>query len=130
MNFVSIEIGAALRRLFVAFEKMSTEDIAKLSDPAFDVEIKFTRRRSKESTEELFTLDLNKLVEDLTGFSSRNEASEFLSKTASTKKVLEKIARHLDIPIFKQDNADILREKIIEATAGARIRSEAIKGGS
>lgn len=130
MNFVSFEIGAALRRLFVALEKMSSEDIAKLSDPAFDVEIKFTRRRSKESSEELFTLDLNKLVEDLTGFSSRNEASEFLAKTASTKKILEKIARHLDIPIFKQDNVDVLREKIIEATAGARIRSEAIKGGS
>jgi hypothetical protein len=130
MNFIGIEVSTALRRLFSALEKLSSDDMAKLADPAFEVEVKFTRRRSKESSEELLAIDLNKLVEDLSEFPSRNEASSFLSQAAPTKKILEKIARHLDIPIFKQDNADTMREKIIEATAGARLRSEAIKGGN
>ena len=45
-----------------------------------------------------------------------------------SKKVLEVIARKLDIPITRQDKIEDLRDKIVEATVGAKIRSQAIQG--
>lgn len=128
MSELGLMYGAALRSVISALENLKDEDLAKLTDPAFHVEIKITRRRSKEDAEAGVTLDLAGIVTKLTAFSSRNEASSFLSSTFETKKPLEQIARHLDIPIIKQDKVETLRDKIIEATTGARIRSVAIKG--
>lgn len=68
------------------------------------------------------------LIDKIMAFSTRQEAQRFLDEHYFTRKALEIIARHLDIPIVKQDKVEILRDKVIEATVGARIRSQAIQG--
>jgi hypothetical protein len=45
-----------------------------------------------------------------------------------TKTELEQIARRLSLPILKQDKAERLRDKILEATIGSRLNSQAIRG--
>jgi len=125
------EISNALRRLINAVEDINEEDFSKLIDESYNIEIRFTRKRNKD---EFITTslekDLTEFISKLTNFSSREEAQRFLDTTCSTRKALEPIARSLDIPVLKQDKVDVLRDKIIEATVGARIRSQAIQGSN
>ena len=129
MSENSSAVGLAMRRLSSALLRLTSDDLEKLSDSSYDVEIKITRRRAKEEVEAGVLENLASIVEKLTNFSSRDEASVFLDSNFSTKRPLEQIARSLDIPVSKKDRIDNLRDKIIEGTTGARIRSEAIKGG-
>lgn len=130
MRESQIEIVAALQRVIAALNRLTEEEIKKLLDESYEVEIRLVRRRQKDDVapNSMEMIDLQTLVLKLTAFGNREEATEFLAATFETKKPLEQIARFLDIPIIKQDKVETLREKIIEATAGARLRSEAIKG--
>lgn len=122
------DLIGALRQLVSALERLSDVDLAKLMNDSYNVEIRFTRKRNKEEIPEIPEADLSALVSKLTAFTSRQEAQGYLDTNYGTKKTLELIARHLDIPIMKQDKIEVLRDKIIEATVGARIRSQAIQG--
>lgn len=122
--------ASALRRLAAAVERMSDDELARLNEPGTEIEIKVLRRRAKDELPSEARLDLVDIIAKLTAFPSRAEASRFLESGFETKKVLEQIARHLDVPVLKQDKTETLRDKIIEATVGARLRSEAIQGGN
>lgn len=122
--------AAALRRVAAALERMSDEELARLSEPEAEIEIKVLRRRLKDGPAPEARLDLVNIALKLTGAASRSEACAFLDEGFGTKKALEQIARHLDVVVSKQDKAESLRDKIVEATVGARLRSEAIQGGS
>jgi hypothetical protein len=61
---------------------------------------------------------------------TREEAMELLKTDGVSKLVLEALARHLDLPVLRSDSVDRLRQRIVEATIGYRINSEAIRGGS
>lgn len=130
MNSHKLQFAIALRRLADAVGRLSEDDISKLADESYSIEIRLIRKRNKEdvitSTQEV---DLAYVVEKLTGFPSREDAQQFLYTNFSTRKSVESIARKLDIPISKQDKVDTLRDKVIEATVGARVRSQAIQGG-
>lgn len=130
MSAPSFLAASALRRLAAALERMSDEDIARLNEPGTEIEIKVLRRRSRDELAPEVRLDLTDIVAKLTGAASRSDASKFLDNSFGTKKALEQIARHLDVVVSKQDKVETLRDKIIEATVGARLRSEAIQGGS
>ncbi|QBC45040.1 hypothetical protein [Iodobacter fluviatilis] len=117
-----------LQRLVLALEKLTENEIDKLADPSFDIDIKISRHKQKEVNGSEEIIELNAFVNEITNFKSREEALIFLGKRFSSKKALEQIARFLDIPNIKQDKIETLREKIVETTTGARIRSEAIQG--
>lgn len=121
------KVATTLRKILLAIEELSQDDLNKLENPLFKIEIKFTKQRIKEKlVDEPF--EMLPLIETLINFPNRDDALNFLNEAIQTKKLLEKIARHLDIPLIKIDNSESLREKIIESTTGARIRSETIKG--
>ncbi len=128
MSEHSSALGFAMRRLSSALLRLTPDDLDKLVDPSYDVEIKLTRRRAKEEADAATVKDMSLVVDKLASFASREDAATFLDSNFSTKKPLEQIARVLDIAVSKKDRVDSLRDKIIEATTGARIRSEAIKG--
>lgn len=128
MSASSSLAAAALRRIASALGQMSDEELARLNDPGTEIEIKVTRRRSKDELTTKAPLDLADTIAKLTGAASRSDASKFLDESFGTKKALEQVARHLDVVVSKQDKAETLRDKIIEATVGARLRSEAIQG--
>ena len=128
MSHSAFLAASALRRVAAILERMSEDEIARLSDPQCEIEIKVIRRRGKEEPAQQVLQDMNELVAKLTAFPSRADASQFMEATFESRKLLDQIARHLDVPVLKQDKLETLREKIIEATVGARLRSEAIKG--
>jgi hypothetical protein len=72
--------------------------------------------------------DLPKLAETLHSLKSRDEGLSLLSSTSLTRRELEALGRLLGTPILKTDNMERLTEKIIEASIGSRLSSEAIRG--
>jgi len=72
--------------------------------------------------------DLPKLAEMLHSLNSRDEGLSLLSSASLTRRELEGLGRLLGTPILKTDNMERLTEKIIEASIGSRLTSEAIRG--
>jgi hypothetical protein len=130
MDTVKQDLSLAFRRLILVFERLDDDDVAKLIDDSYDIEIKFNRKRGRQDKSATEELDLPNVVAHLTNLPSRKDAQKFLDASFGTRKLLEQIARILDVPIIRQDRVETLRDKIIEATVGARIRSQAIQGTS
>jgi hypothetical protein len=131
MNRNNYKLSDALRRLIDAIDILNEDDFSKFSDESYTIEVKFIRRRNKEDiAPTIGESEIKIFIEKLINISSREEAHNFLNINLGTKKSLELIAKKLDILISKQDKIEIIRDKIIEATVGARIRSQAIQGGA
>lgn len=129
MNQQKPKLADAFRNVANAIEKLSEDDISKLSDESFSIEIRLIRKKNKvENLLPIEQPELDGIIKKLTDFSSRNEALQFLNANFPTRKSVDQIARKLDIAISKQDKVETLREKVIEATVGALIRSQAIQG--
>lgn len=129
MSQAEISLRTVFRRLTEALNSLSEDELKKLSDPQFAVEIKVVRRRSKDEQGPLVSdISAEEAIKKLVVQVSRQDAQALLEEQYSSKKALELIARKLDIPITRQDKVDDLRDKIVEATVGARIRSQAIQG--
>ena len=75
------------------------------------------------------TVEFERLKNALGDTKTRDEALSMLSREVLTKKELEVLARSLDLPVLREDNIDRLTRKIIEATVGSRLNSEAIRNG-
>lgn len=117
------------RRITEVISNLSESELRKLADPQYAVEIKSIRRRAKDDVNPLLPdTSAEDVIAQIISLASRQDAQTFLDSKFSSKKALEIIARKLDIPIIRQDKAEDLRDKIVEATVGARIRSQAIQG--
>lgn len=129
MSQAEINILTVFRRLSNALDSLSVDELKRLSDPQYSVEIRAVRRRSKDEPTAVPTdTNVEDVIKEITALGSRQDAQALLDSRYSTRKALEPIARKLDIPIVKSDKVEVLRDKIIEATVGARIRSQAIQG--
>lgn len=129
MSQAEINLLIVFRRLAEALDSLSEDELKKLSDPQYVVDIKAVRRRTKDEPS-LLPADTSAedAIAQITALPTRQEAQVLLDKKYPSKKALELIARKLDIPIIRQDKVEDLRDKIVEATVGARIRSQAIQG--
>jgi hypothetical protein len=72
--------------------------------------------------------DLSKLAEQLQQLESRNDGLSLLYNSELTRKDLEQLARVMDLPVLREDDAERLRHKIVEASIGSRLNSQAIRG--
>jgi hypothetical protein len=68
------------------------------------------------------------IAAELQRLSDREAGVSLLHQRCSTKVSLERLARCLDLPVRREDTAENLRDRIIEATIGFRLRSQAIRG--
>lgn len=129
MSQAEVNLLIVFRRLTEALDSLSEDELKKLSDPQFSVEIKAVRRRTKEDQGPLVPDNsAEEAIAQLAAQANRQDAQALLDARYPSKKALELIARKLDIPIIRQDKVEDLRDKIVEATVGARIRSQAIQG--
>ena len=74
------------------------------------------------------TKNLADLVAQLRALGSREEGLNLLREGQLTKKELEALARLMDLPVPRDDDAERLRQKIVEESIGSRLNSEAIRG--
>ncbi|MCG6494815.1 hypothetical protein [Kitasatospora sp. A2-31] len=85
-------------------------------------------QREVKTLEDPAGVDYDQLREDLSGAPSRESGEEYLESKKLGRSGLLALARSLDIPVRKGDNMKTLKEGIIEATIGYRLRSGAIRG--
>jgi hypothetical protein len=71
---------------------------------------------------------LGTIVVQLRRLESRNEGWSLLDRAQLTKKDLEDLARLMDLPVSREDDAERLRQKIVQESIGARLDSQAIRG--
>ncbi|MHA2743236.1 hypothetical protein [Vibrio harveyi] len=110
--------------------ELSERDVAKLLEGNYEITLKITRKKATHSVYEISQEELSELVEQYNTCASREEGHHFLRERITTKKMLEYFAKNLDVMVLKQDKIEVLREKIVESTIGAKLRSSAIQGTS
>lgn len=127
-----IIISNILQAILDNINGLSNDDLNKIESGNFQIELKITKEKQKKSEEktsssidqETYDLVFNKLNEA----KSREEGITILETHISLKSQLETFARHIDVAVMKSDKVDKIKSSIVDATVGARLRSNAIQG--
>lgn len=118
-----------VQALSSALAALPLEELKKLEDERYTLEIRIVRKKEVIDKKLLGSVEeYYKVYTELQTLTSREEGHQFLTAKFATRAMLEGFARYLDMPISKQDKLESLRDKIVEATIGAVLRSRAIQG--
>lgn len=126
--------GREFARQLGAFLKTLTErDISDIARGAASLQVVRGKRspKAKKPKKEAgipSKTALRQVLEDLHAASDRETGFVRLDQEVATKAALEALARLADLPVQRRDTVDDLRQKIIEATIGYRLRSKAVQG--
>ena len=83
---------------------------------------------SKKTASNVLAAEVGDMASFLLTVDSREEGLKQLEVKQFPRKNLETLARHFQIPIRKEDNAEKLRERIVDAAVGSRLNAQAIRG--
>lgn len=109
--------------------QLTEVDIQKLEKGTHELALSLVKKKSTlVGGAELSEVQMVELLSNLQDCESRDQGYELISRALKNKKELEQFAKHLDVLVLKQDKVDQVKEKIIEATVGAILRSNAIQG--
>ena len=122
-------ISRFLEEITSQLGKLSPNDIAKLESGVYSVSLRIVANKSnKIHSKPITKLTKTQVMEQLKTLKTRDDGYKILSEHFRNKKELEGFARSLDISVSKQDKSEQIREKIVESTIGAFLRSYAIQG--
>jgi hypothetical protein len=128
MNIICVK-EKIKQKLLKEIESLSEEDFQKIDNNTHEVKIKIEKIRKKESQKIELTEDSMKTFEkQLIDLSTRESGIELLSSVLKDKLSAEYFAKFMRVSFLKQDNKEYIINKIVEATIGAKLRSNAIKG--
>lgn len=123
-----------LRQLAELVESLDDSDCDKIADGRLELTLSQTRVQKKEKFKlqdaPAASEEFSKVRDKLSAFSSRDDAERYLSENVQKKSDLILVAREMAIPVHSSDTGDKIRDKIVEATVGYRLRSQAIRGDS
>ncbi|NKC13194.1 MAG: hypothetical protein GKR94_13645 [Gammaproteobacteria bacterium] len=92
------------------------------------VVVEDTKAGQKRASDSIADSELVALVEEMRQCKTRQAAISALERVGSTKTILARVSRLLDLPVQKTSSAEMMAEKVIEATVGFRLRSAAVEG--
>lgn len=125
---VPIEI---LRQVSNFLKRLTREEIEGLSSGQLRLACVSPRQKRQSSNIiAVDTVDPEQLRSILSSMDSRDSGYEYLENLGLNKDKLRRLALGLDLPAPHSDTVDKIKDRIIEATIGYRIRSEAIRGES
>ncbi len=110
---------------------LSSSDMEKLGSGKYELQIKVTRKRStKETTTNPGITEENakELVNLLDSAKSREEGLKIIEEKIHGKIQLTAFARKIHVAVAKSDRVETIKNNIVDATVGARLRSGAIQG--
>lgn len=126
-----------LVKLLMIFERtlqeMSEDELRQLMDghanlKVVPVSVKETVIKAvKAKPVKAASVDLKLLAKKLAELDTREGAREIIVKAGMLKNDLIQLAEWLEVYVSKNDSKEKMIEKIIESTAGARMRSKAIE---
>ncbi len=121
------EIFTTLLKQFTRFvEHLTNDEIGELASGKKRLSIQVVDVKQSSSKKSL-SINLQEIADKLAVINSRNEAADLLKNFKKTN--LSELAKVLDIPIQRNDDANRLRDKIVESTVGFKLRSQAIQNG-
>lgn len=122
-------LASLLRRLADSIEAGSEADLqAILGKRSVDQKAKRGDKKSPPRSTNLASGELKDIVDRLLTFDSRDAGGKFLDGLHLTKANFEQLARWMDLSVQREDTSDRLRDKVIEASIGYRLRSQAVQG--
>jgi len=123
------ELATVLRRLADYIEHRSDEELIPLFERARNL-IPTAEGRKKQSSAKSSkaTGYIHELATQLTELPTRERGNALLREKELNREALEALARHLQLPIQRDDTIERLRAKIVEHVIGSRLRSDAIQG--
>lgn len=113
-------------------DSLKEADLKKLESGDYKLSLKLVKTTAKKSNPkekvplEKSTLDL--IIEKLLSAKTREEGSLIVDTNLKNKSDLELLAKHLDVAVIASDKVITIKERIVDATVGARLRSSAIQG--
>lgn len=121
-------ISKFLHELISLLETLSEADLKKLETGEYTFDLKILKKDVRHSVKlERKDVNYSEAIEKLNTCDSRELGYDILNTYFSNKKELELFAKYIDIYVMKQDKVDKIKEKIIEGTIGATLRSSAIQ---
>ena len=112
--------------------KLTNEELEILESGNFELSLNMPKRKSsKGDKQSATTLDegsLKSISEQLDSAKSREEGLVIIESSLKNKNELEFFAKHIDVAVMKSDRVDKIKDNIVDATVGARLRSSAIQG--
>lgn len=108
---------------------LTDSDIRKLESGEFSISLKIVKKNSTTNGSAVLSdQQISNINEKLKHCNDREAGKLILIEHLKNRKELEAFAKNIDVFVMKQDKIDKLREKIIEGTIGAALRSSAIQG--
>ena len=124
------QLADLLRQLAKQVEVLSEADLRGIAEGDFELVLEVRVRKPQKRPSETRTAEssFEEIIGELDSLQSREAGVRLLEERELTKKDLELLARKVDLPVLKSDSVARLRDKIVEATIGYRLRSEAVHG--
>ena len=124
-------LNVVLSRLFLKLSqeisKLTDADINNVYEGKADIFLHIERIKEIPKEKDLDDINFEKIYQKIAAMTSREDGFAYLKKHNYTKKNLELLAKYLDVNIKRADKSEQVIDKIIEATIGYRLRSEAIQ---
>ena len=108
----------------------SDEDLKRFMAGDHELVIKRVVRRARAPLKGKASVeyDPDSIRRDLSEMSTREEGLEYLANLGLNRDSLQKLAADLDVPVTRSESVDRLRNRIVEAFIGYRLRSSAVRG--
>lgn len=123
------EISSLFRRIASQLQTMEDAEFERLiAGEKFEIRLLGKRSRKPTVSPTRAIHDLDQLRQKLTKAESRDKAREILDNNIHDKAGLQELATLIEIPIPNSASTENIKDRIVEATVGYVIRSEAIRG--
>ncbi|MCY1227086.1 hypothetical protein D3C87_297870 [compost metagenome] len=119
----------AMETCLAFLKKLSEEEISKIETGELLIQFDLINKKEiPKKNKDVAAISADEVISFLNTISDRDEAIKYLDGLNLQRLSLEDILRKLDFPFTKKDNLEKLKQKIVEATIGFRLRSNAIQG--
>lgn len=127
MHILMNSLAEAARALSEEEVSAVLEGRARLIVYVEDVKRRKSDRHMASASEEREGIGLLEAADNLKGMTTREAGTSYLQVHFKNRMDLVRLARILDIPIRERDPRSKMEERIVDATIGFRLRSDAIQ---
>lgn len=121
-----------LSSLVSLIDELSDSDLEKLETGEFEISLKLVKKTSQKSESAIrqkpVLINYDLLIQELDGVKSREEGLEVIESHLKLKNELISFAKYIDVAFLKSEKISTIKETIVDATVGAKLRSNAIQG--
>ena len=121
-----------LSSLLTLVDKLSDADFKKLESDDYEFSLKIIKKTTKSNSpkEQLIpdAKTLEVIIGELKLVETREDGLYVIESHLRNKPSLELLAKHLEVAVLPSDKVSKIKDTIVDATVGARLRSGAIQG--